>query len=394
MQEDFSDHVNHRDDCHFCGKIKYRTYGESDMYLNIKSHILSNAIMLVAIIKIVAAACVAIMLAGTFLYATLTGNYDVVGRYLTSSLSSSTFIGRFLYFRDAIPQILTHPLGFGYLGYRSVQGSFQSGVYSIVHIHNDLLQIMLDIGWIPAIVCLIAVIMRFKKGMKFTFGLALAVILLHCLFDFDLQFVSIDLILAVLLYENKNVSKELEINKMPALIASSVIVLWAFYLGMADMAASFGMDSTAVKIYPGYTDSWIVILQDSKDASEYDALGSRILSLNDSCSIAYSARARAAFSRGDLYSMMELKKKAISLNRYSLAEYLDYFDMLYYGASLFIQNADNGSAQICINEMLNIPVSLEEVRSSTSDLGWKIDDQPELDLPQEYLDIIGSLTGA
>ena len=46
------------------------------------------------------------------------------GRFLTTSLHSSTLLGRLLYAQDALPVILRHPFGLGYRSYTYMQGSF------------------------------------------------------------------------------------------------------------------------------------------------------------------------------------------------------------------------------------------------------------------------------
>ena len=96
--------------------------------------------------KIMAGISALLVCAGAGVYVLVTGNTDTVGRFLTTSLSSSTFVGRFLYFKDVFPQIIRHPLGLGYMGYFYSQPSFQTGVYTVNHVHNDLLQILIDIG--------------------------------------------------------------------------------------------------------------------------------------------------------------------------------------------------------------------------------------------------------
>ena len=79
----------------------------------------------------------------------VTDSVQTVGRFLTISLESSTLLGRLLYYKDALPVILKKPFGLGYYGYYFSQGSFQTGVYSVAFIHNELLQMLLDIGWLP-----------------------------------------------------------------------------------------------------------------------------------------------------------------------------------------------------------------------------------------------------
>ncbi len=78
---------------------------------------------------IVAAGLVLLALIGAVLLLAF-GTDSVFGRVLTISLSESTFIGRLLYVRDALPLLLKYPFGMGYMGYSYVQQSIQTGVYS------------------------------------------------------------------------------------------------------------------------------------------------------------------------------------------------------------------------------------------------------------------------
>ena len=82
----------------------------------------------------------------TGIYVGITGNVQNIGRFLTTSLQSSTFLGRILYAKDGVRLLLQHPFGLGYLGYYFIEPSIQRGVYSVRYIHNDFLQMALDIG--------------------------------------------------------------------------------------------------------------------------------------------------------------------------------------------------------------------------------------------------------
>lgn len=324
-------------------------------------------------------------------YACLTGNFDTVGRYLTVSLSSSTFIGRFLYYRDALPVILTHPFGLGYGGYKTLQGSFQTGVYSVVHIHNDLLQMLLDAGWIPCGFSVFALIKSLRRGDAVKYAASLLIVV-HALFDFDLQFIAMGLILVALLRDSDADVKAYSFSKAPELYIALVLsACVSLYFGAASALGHMKKDAAAVKFYPGYTDCWIEILKDTDDPQQMEIVADKILSLNSSCSIANSAKAKILFSKGDVLSMEEYKLKAISLNKYSLEEYLDYFDMMRFAMELYLENGDLESASYCASKIVSIPGMIDEVRDGTSSLGWKIKDQPELDLPAEYTDYINYL---
>lgn len=313
----------------------------------------------------------------TSVYAAVSGNFDTIARYLTSSLTSSTFVGRILYDIDALPVILKHPLGLGYMGYYFTQGSFQSGVYTVLNVHNELLQILLDIGWIPAAVC-IAALWKAIRTCDARRRVILILLVAHSLLDFDFQFLAIDLIL--LLVADCENDEYMAAKGLAAPCAVGVVSMaLAFYFGIANAAEYFNARGVAASIYPAYTTVYIAQLPEAESMQETGEIAERILALNEQVSLAHSAKARAAFANGDILQMIESKKQAIALAKYSLAEYRDYYNMLEIAAGLYDNAGDSRSAAYCRTCMSEIPQMLEEVKKETSSLAWMIDDKPELE---------------
>lgn len=314
------------------------------------------------------------------LYAFLSGNLDTAGRFLTSSLTSSTFIGRLLYYKDAIPVILKHPLGLGYMGYYYSQGSFQSGVYYVLNVHNEFLQILLDIGWAPFAICVWAAVTSFKKQgilSKAVIGLTLA----HCLLDFDMQFIAMDFLL--ILAAGLDDTSAVELKRRPhQLFAGMIMCGVCLYFGTASCGYYFKNYAVA-EIYPAYTRAYIDSITETADLSEQEKLANKILKLNRSVSVAYSVKARAAFSQGDISQMIDNKKRAILLSKYSMEEYVDYADMLKIAIELYERSGDQASASQCRDRLKEIPLMLQKVKEETSALAWMIDDKPELEWYEE-----------
>lgn len=337
------------------------------------------------------AGAVLLLLAAVCVYAAVTKDLSSMARFLTSSFSSSTFLGRLLYWRDALPVILRHPFGLGYLGYFFAQGSFQTGVYSVQHVHNDLLQFFLDVGWVPTALLVLGVCKGLKKGDR----LSRAVIVLiaaHGMFDFDMQFLAVDFILLTAL--DLDGSGQWRLRKRAALYtAGCVLGCVCVYFGAAAGLYHGRAYEACTELYPGYTSAWIVRLKDAESPEEMDAVADRIIALNKSVSLSYSAKARAAYARGDFGNMIDHKLRAISLARYSLPEYLDYIDMLAVGVRLYKESGDDASADYCVRQAQEVPGMLAEVEENSSSLAWKIDEKPELSLPDEYLQKIGELSG-
>lgn len=364
-------------------------------------------------------ALLVVFIAGTAAYAILSGNFSTVGRYLTSSLNSSTLLGRLLYARDALPIILRHPFGMGYLGYYYTQGKFQTGVYSVRNIHNELLQLLLDIGWLPTVLLVAATIRKIFFEEK---GLARRmlpiVICLHCLVDFDLQFLAVDFLLILTLEQGDSVKVAAQARAQTAAKSQSLgqniepwqdpkqkrnpmelgyfaisclLLAMNLWLGLASMLFYVGKSEAAVSIYPGYTEARVQLLTRAEDM---DALGSqadKILWWNDCVSLAHSAKARVAFADGDFTEVIRQKQEAIALSRYDLEEYLEYFDMLCVGIQLYEEAGDAHSAAYCRERLFEVPDMLKEVLDGTSSLGWRIKDKPELELPEQYLAVLESL---
>ena len=65
--------------------------------------------------------------------------------------------------------------------------------------------------------------------------------------------------------------------------------------------------------------------------------------------------------------------------------------MLASGVKLYRGNGDDASADYCVEQAQGVPNMLAEVWESSSALAWRIDEKPELSLPEKYLHKIESL---
>ncbi|MBO6039726.1 MAG: O-antigen ligase family protein [Oscillospiraceae bacterium] len=323
----------------------------------------------------------------------LTGDRATLGRFLTISLESSEFLGRLLYARDALPVILRHPFGLGYLGYSWLQGSFQTGVYAVRHVHNELLQLLLDAGWIPAVLFVISFVRAFRVPRnRLLRSVLLTVIGLHCLLDFDTQFVSVALLLFLVMDTEPQSGKTGKAGTTAA-AAGVLLGLFTLYFGAADFTSFCGKPEAAVKLYPGYTSALVDLLPKAQTAEELDAIADRILRVDGSVALAHSAKSRTAFSQGKFNAAVQEKEEAIRLAKYTRAEYLDYFDMLEEAYGIYTAAGEEASAAFCLEKMAAIPRMLRETEAGTSRLGRAILDQPDLDFPEEYQARLDRLTG-
>lgn len=322
-------------------------------------------------------------IAAAVVYVLITGKADSVGRFLTTSLHSSTLLGRLLYVQDALPIILRHPFGLGYRSYTYMQGSFQTGVYSVQTVHNDFLQLMLDAGWVPALLVAVAVFRSlFQRGNTLRRRLLLAAICLHGLFDFSLQYLAILLIFtAVLDYDSCKEIKIKHADQRFLTAAAAVLVAAVLYFGVVNGTAYLGNHQLAVNLDPAYTDSLVALMAEEPDIAVADEYAQRVLELDRYVAPAYRIRAMAAYSQGDMASMIQHQKSAIACAPYDKTLYTDYLQMLETGEALYTQAGDAQSAAVCREQMNAVPDMMEAALQKTSRLGWLIDDKPDLTLP-------------
>lgn len=319
----------------------------------------------------------------------------IFSRFVSMAGNSSTFWGRLLYARDALRIIIKHPFGMGYYGYYFVQQEMQTGVYSVVNVHNEFLQLMLDIGILPAFLMYGAILRSvLSKTIPERNRMILLFILLHSLFDYDFQFLAMDFVLMLFL-ELRNVQKvRISVLTKATAVAALLGAVWAFAsIGLSDFFYIKGNPMKAAQLYDGNTMAKIELLKESENAEEMEEFADSILEVNRHVSVAYSAKARAAFSEGDAEAFIRYKLQAIQLAPYQYEEYTDYLDSLAYCTKLYLQANDIKSAEFCVEQAEKIPQMLEEVGDKTSGLGWKIHDMPKVSLSQKDLEKIEEMRG-
>lgn len=331
-------------------------------------------------------------IAAGVLYAVLSGNFGTIGRFLTTSLGESTFVGRLLYFYDALPIILKNPFGTGYLGFYYLQQSIQTGLYSVRYVHNDFLQLMLDIGWIPSIMLVIAVIRSFfKKGASLQKRLILLVMTAHCMFDFDLQFIAVFFIYILLIDCEKG--KEYKPKVFSAVKQIPLIVIGCGSVYMLTVLTTAWTNAHVVSnaLYPFNTDVNVTLLTEETNPAQMDKYADKIISQNKYVTVAYSAKAAYAFSNGDFTNVIKFKDMAIKNAPLVYDEYEDYVIMLLKGYELYVQANDIQSAEYCRTKLIEVLNALGSIEGKMSALGKKIDDQPHTQLPQEIMQYIYNL---
>ena len=343
--------------------------------------------------RLVTAGGFVLCIAASLLGAKLLSGFSAA-RYLTTSASDTSFLSRVLYDVDALPVILRHPFGLGYMGYKAVQGSIQTGVYTVAYVHNELLQLLLDIGWIPTLALCAAIILAFfKRGAGAQRRLILLVIAGHCMLDFDLQFLSIWMVLLACLNLESGKTATLQ-RGVPAMLGGLVTLLVVcLWLVAGDTLYYLGATQQCLELTPFHGAALERQLSELDDAEVLDETAQKVLKLNRYSTIAWSARTNAAYATGNITAMMQYKEWAISTAPYSLDEYLDYFDKLYGAMERYIAIGDQDSAAVCAQKLLTIPDQLNAVMEGSSVLAWHVQHIPQLTLPAEYQEKLEQIPG-
>ena len=332
----------------------------------------------------------------TIIYAVITNNFNTFGRFLTTSFNSSTLLGRLLYYKDAIPQILQNPFGLGYMGYSYIQPSIQTGIYSTVYIHNEFLQLALDIGIIPMIIFVIAIINNLLIKNKFNAKKQiLLTVIIHMFFDFDLQFICMFLILVITL--DLSNGKRYIFNANTKIFIPIIVILQIIYLyfGICTLMHYIGNDNIASKMYPIYTEANLNLMYDysENNLEKANEIADNITKNNQNIATVYKVKAIYNRENKKWKTMIKNKQKSIEINKYEISNYEEYILMLSEAINYYISNDNIKDAEYCINLIIELPSKIEKVKNSTSDIAYKLKDLPNFELSQDIQNYVSKMKG-
>lgn len=374
---------------------------------------LANFVLLLALVK--KSVRIAIIISSVVAAFALVGllyvfrDNPIASRYLNMDFGASTFVGRLLYFVDALPLIFKYPFGMGYMGYYYVQHTVQTGVYNVIYAHNDFLQLFLDVGIIPAALFIAAVGKYFfDKKVRLAQKIIVATFCLHTLFDFNLQYIAMFWFLIILMSEGeaksekeetkpkskkKSVPDDIRVIKKSVVVKPLMIVLFVvnLYMAVALALAYYNVNDPAFAMYPYNTRCNLVILEQEEDLQEANELADHIIKQNDNYFAPYSVKSKYAYSKGDFVGVINNKHEVFARYPFRYTEYKEYCTMLINGAIAFAEQGDVKSANICNDEVIATAERLASNKDRLSKLGKMIDEQPVLRISKNILEYIDKL---
>ena len=344
-----------------------------------------------------------------------TDNFQNIGRFLTTNITSSSLLGRLVYFKDAVKLIVANPFGLGYMGYFYCYPEVQTAMYSVKFVHNDILQIALDYGILVALVFLISILRRiliyFKTYLKdrkesskvkennrnLISFLVVFTIFTHCLFEFDFEFISVAFILLLIISINHDTkkSKYIEIKKsFVQIIFILVILVLNIYFGIASFANYLGNYSLALELLPNYTEAKLKSLENNIENNNFNnanELADEILEYNEYSVEAYLTKVSYFLEKEEYTKVLENLNKAILLDKYNIEEYNNYVLVLSQIINKKIIEEEYEDVDFYIKEVLKVEQMLEDLKKATSKISKYFIDKPSFELNDEAKKYIETL---
>lgn len=144
----------------------------------------------------------------------------------------------------------------------------------------------------------------------------------------------------------------------------------------------------AIKWYPWDTEAKLALLSESEDVLKANQMADGILQQNDTCALAYYAKAMVANCNNNYKKMIRYQKKAISRNYFNHDVYLNYAHMLYDGLCYAVETDNDQIYAMCKKELDALPEYMQSAKKRLGKLGKMIHDQPDLELDEEMQKII------
>lgn len=324
----------------------------------------------------------------------VTGQLETITRLFQISTHSSTLLGRILYWQDALPLIKEHPFGLGYLGYYYLQPQIQTGDYIVKYIHNDWLQIALDIGIIAIVAMLVLVIKNIisKKNIGCNRHILL-LIALHCCLDFDIEFISIALI-GVMCLELGN-AKKLMCKQQIMYGAGAVIALVGTYFTIALGSTYFEEYHLANQMYPYNTLSLESEMHNETDEKKQAQLADKIMKQNGNRISAYEINMKLDLEAEDYQQMLIDGRKMLDYAGFDMEYYERYVVALSKGLDQTLNQEDMENAQMLLEEIQGIPERINQLKERTSPLAYEIVDVPDFTMDESveaYIENLSEIT--
>lgn len=291
-------------------------------------------------------------------------NLGLVGsRLADTSMQTSEWVTRLVYYKDALNIIAKFPFGTGYMGYSYIEKAYQtSSTYQVKFVHSNLLQYALDIGIIGALLCCSFLVLQlFSKKMDLILKLVMVTIAFHGLIDFDFEFPIILIILLITIGVKQEVLKFKAFLKVPVVILAGLVLVYG-YMAVTTYLAYDGQVAKAYTLYPGFTEAKLKELSHYKNYSLEQKLFAEALTNHNQYAVeAFAYQRDYYFHIKDFVKAQEFGEKCIELNPLNLKHVEIYSNILIECIEEAIKEEDYGLARQDLELILLIPDYLEKL---------------------------------
>lgn len=354
----------------------------------------SRAIIILSIISVISILIInkknrkKILVVGISYILTFAGIYglsQIEKRVDSEMFESSEFLTRLLYYKDGIDMVKDNPLGYGYMGWYYKQVEVQTGVYDAKYVHNSVLQVMLDVGIIPTIslVALLFIIF-FDKKQTVINRLLLVLILGHSLIDIDLEYLFFIFMICTMIDFK---TFEMKKSKIQTIICGISIATYAV-LCFSSICFECENYKMAYTIIPFYTDALQEQLYSATREEEQLNLANKIYKLNRNVSGMYEAKSYEEQKNENYEKALEYEKKRLSLNKYTMANYVYYTEFLSNALQYYNTKEDKEKVMEFAKEICNIEILINQTLKNTNPLAYKTKHTPNLEMPTEMKNFI------
>ena len=189
---------------------------------------------------------------------------------------------------------------------------------------------------------------------------------------------------------------EFEVNTKAIITILSIVGIIYLYFGLVTVFHYFEKDEIASNMYPIYTESNIAIANkymESNDLNNANKVASRILETNKELGIAHNIKAYYYFANKNWNLMEQSKKKYLMVNKYDMSEYENYVLALSEAIEYYAENDEMEKAVEYIEKVVEVPQIIEQVKSSTSSIAYKLKDIPTFELKENVQKYILTMKG-
>ncbi|GKX28554.1 hypothetical protein SH1V18_10340 [Vallitalea longa] len=308
------------------------------------------------------------ILLGTLLWYIIIISVDisyVFNRIEETSIKTSEWLTRLLYYKDSISIMKDHPFGTGHLGYYYIQRIYQTGAsYYVKYIHSNVLQIVMDIG-IVGFVLVGLYFMRniFNRKLSFYNKLILFIIFGHGAVDFDFQFLVIGFCIVIIVFIDKDKMKTININRECSILIISIFLTSYIYMALSSYYAYAGENEKSLYMYPYNTEAKIDLAKYYKQMKPEKAyeLADWVIENNQYAIDAYIIKRDIDYKNWELEKAYISAEKLINLNPLSITHLEKYSTILLDLANENLSNNSNDEALEQLEQIFEIPYRLNKL---------------------------------